>query len=146
MAFLLLLSTPLAWAEEEGSSGRDLSAEETGFEKPEAAERAAYGYDPLGVEYRQNRIEDFQVIFVEAAPFAGLLSFGLAALASYVGQGRVQLKGAYLGGAVLGTAALSTAVALVSVSGKPYPPPDLRAEMTSPGSVALASPLVRLSF
>ncbi|HET9869301.1 MAG TPA: hypothetical protein VFR02_02220, partial [bacterium] len=58
-----------------------------GFEKPYEYERQAYGYDPDGVQYKENQVEDFQVIFITSAPFAALASLGLTGLASTLIEG-----------------------------------------------------------
>jgi hypothetical protein len=118
-----------------------------GYEKPENAEREFYGYDPEGLEYRENRTEDFQVIFIETAPFAALLSFGTSALVSVASRGKVSVNGGYLAGAVVSTLVISGTVAYVSVKGKPYPPPA-SLSMDPPVSSALAFrfPLVQMRF
>lgn len=96
----------------------------TGFAKPYEYERQAYGYDPEGVEYKENQAEDFQVIFITSMPFSALASFGLTGLVSMAANGKFQVGGDYflpfLGGILIG----STTVACVSVLTNKYPPPS----------------------
>ena len=95
-----------------------------GFAKPYAYERQAYGYDPEGVEYKENQSEDFQVIFVTSAPFAAGASFLLTSSISLATRGTFDVNGSYffpfLGAAFLGT----TTIACVSTLTNKYPPPS----------------------
>jgi hypothetical protein len=74
------------------------------------------------VEYKQNRLEDFQVVFVETAPFAFLLSYGLTALASYAINGSAKMDKHNTPYLAAGTLLLAGGAAYLSVSGKPYDP------------------------
>lgn len=92
-----------------GLWAQDLQEQETVLEEvhPYAVEREALGYDPEGIEYRRNRLEDFQVFFVTSLPFTGAVSFGLAALASKAFRGTFAVTEGYetaaIAGAVLGS-------------------------------------------
>ncbi len=120
-----------------------------GFTKPYEYERQAYGYDPDGVQYKENQAEDFQVVFITSAPFAALASLGLTGLASTLIEGKFDINGVYLIPFIAGTLAGSTAVACVSVLTNPYPPPDEEPVLSSasgPRRFALALPLVTAQF
>jgi hypothetical protein len=147
---LFMVASPL-WAQFASdpvpTSTPQPSSSSSGYEKPAAAEREFFGYDPEGVEYRENRVEDFQVIFIETAPFAALLSFGTSALVSVISRGKVSVSGGYLVGATMGTVLLSGTVAYVSIKGKPYPPPDsLAMDSPQPLRLAFRVPLVQMRF
>jgi hypothetical protein len=118
------------------------------YEKPLAAEREANGYDPEGVEYKQNRLEDFQVVFVETAPFAFLLSYGLTALASYAINGSAKMDKHNTPYLAAGTLLLAGGAAYLSVSGKPYDPKSLQTADLSPKrrGWAIQGEWVRLRF
>jgi hypothetical protein len=94
-----------------------------GFAKPYEYERQAYGYDPDGIEYKENQAEDFQVVFISSTPFTALGSFGLTGLVSLFTRRSFDVGGDYfwpfLGGIAIG----STTIACVSVLSNPYPPP-----------------------
>ena len=94
----------------------------TGFERPYVGEREALGYDPEGIEYKQNRIEDFQVILISSAPFAALLSYGTAAVVSKISRGTFKVDGAYSKGFLYGTVGGAATVATLSVIGPKYDP------------------------
>jgi hypothetical protein len=125
-------------------------ADSTGFAKPYEFERQAYGYDPEGVEYRENQAEDFQVIFITAAPFAALASFALTGLASTLIQGSFGISGNYFYVFLGGTALGATGAACLSVLTNPYPPPDespILAQATGgPRQLALSLPLLTAQF
>src|SRR6185369_1556716 len=67
----------------------------TGIAKPYAYERQAYGYDPEGIDYKENQPEDFHVIFITSAPFSALASFGLTGLVSLVARHSFSVDGDY---------------------------------------------------
>jgi hypothetical protein len=94
-----------------------------GFVKPYEYERQAYGYDPEGVEYKENQAEDFQVVFISSMPFTALASFGLTGLVSLTTRNSFDVGGdyfyAFLGGILVG----STTIACVSTLTNKYPPP-----------------------
>jgi len=120
------------------------SSNTTGVEKPYKYERQAYGYDPEGVEYKQNQIEDFQVVFISSAPFTALASFGLTGLASLAFTGNFGVGGDYflpfLAGAFIG----STTIACVSVLTNKYPaPPPISLTASQP---SLPLEMVRLNL
>lgn len=114
----LLLAVPLPLLAQESSP-----AQEEGFALPYAAEREALGYDPEGVEYRRNTLEDFQVLFVSSTPFTALASFGLAALTSKVFRGEFSVTGDYRTAAFVGAGVGSLAVAWYSLPRGPGGPP-----------------------
>src|SRR5581483_5231322 len=94
-----------------------------GFEKPYEYERQAYGYDPEGVDYKENQPEDFQVIFISSLPFTALASFGLTGLVSLAARGNFGVGGDYFMPFLILTGTGSTAIACVSVLTNKYPPP-----------------------
>lgn len=94
----------------------------TGFEKPYAGEREALGYDPEGIEYKQNRVEDFQVILVSSAPWAAIFSYGTTALVSKASRGTFKVDGDYSKAFLYGTVAGAAVIATVSVIGPKYNP------------------------
>jgi len=95
----------------------------TAIVKPYEYEREAYGYDPSGIDYKENQAEDFQVIFITSAPFTALASFGITGFVSMISNGNFGVGGNYflpfLGGILVG----STTIACVSVLTNKYPPP-----------------------
>jgi hypothetical protein len=120
-----------------------------GFAKPYEYERQAYGYDPDGVQYRENQAEDFQVVFITSAPFAALASLGLTGLASTLIEGKFDISGGYFIPFIAGTVVGATTVACVSVLTNPYPPPDEEPVLSSasgPRRFAFALPLVTAQF
>jgi len=94
-----------------------------GFAKPYEFERQAYGYDPEGIEYKENQAEDFQVVFISSAPFAAAASYGLTGLVSLIVRNQFQINGDYFVPFVAGTVVGATAVAFISVLTNKYPPP-----------------------
>ena len=110
----------------------------TDYEKPAVAEREANGFDPEGTEYRQNRLEDFQVVFVETAPFAALLSYGLTTLVSYASRGKAKMDKKTFPFFIGGTVLLATGAAYYSVSGKPYSSKTVEITLLAPDRMAWA--------
>ncbi|MGH7738540.1 MAG: hypothetical protein ACREL1_00190 [bacterium] len=147
--FLLFLSTPL-WAQSfipTPPPAKDTS--NLGFAKPYEYERQAYGYDPDGVQYKENQAEDFQVIFITSAPFAALASMGLTGLASTLISGKFEISGPYFIPFLAGTVAGATTAACVSVLTNPYPAPDAQpvlSEAAKPERLVLAFPIVAAYF
>jgi hypothetical protein len=147
LSFLVLGLKP-GWAQMT-SQGVPASDEEeasgtTGIEKPYEYERQAYGYDPEGIEYKQNQPEDFQVVFISSVPFATLASYGITGLASLAFTGNFGVGGDYflpfLAGAFIG----STTIACVSVLTNKYPaPPPLSVTESRPH---LFNEMVRLNL
>lgn len=121
LAGLLALSPVLSPAADDPDEGKQEDPV-TGFEKPYAGEREALGYDPEGIEYKQNRIEDFQVILVSSAPFAAIFSYGTAALVSKASRGTFKVDGSYSKAFLIGTAVGAATIATVSVMGPKYDP------------------------
>ncbi|GEM_PF-3022777 len=119
-----------------------------GFEKPAAEERIAYGFDPEGIEYRENKTEDFQIFFIESAPFAGALSYGGAALTSLAIRGTGKINKGYFIGFIVSTLVLSTLSATYSVSGKRYVKPAPQASLSESALPPLAfeASLVQMTF
>jgi hypothetical protein len=120
-----------------------------GFAKPYEYERQAFGYDPEGVEYKENQAEDFQVIFITAAPFATLASFGIYGTISLFSEGNFGVGGNYflpfIGTAIAG----STAIACISVLSNSYPPPHQTAlleNQNQPKALAFQVPLITARF
>jgi hypothetical protein len=140
---VLLTAPAVLWAEPTPTPTPDL-----GFEKPLSAEREANGFDPEGMEYRQNRLEDFQIIFIETAPFAALVSYGLTALVSYSNRRTAKLDKTYFACFIGGTVLLSAGAAYYAVSGKPYPPktPDMALLVPPNRLAAFQTELFRYSF
>jgi hypothetical protein len=119
----------------------------TGFEKPYEYERQAMGYDPEGVEYKENQPEDFQVVFITSLPFTALASYGLTGLTSLVARGTFDVNGDYFLPVIIGTGVGSTTIACVSVLTNPYPPPtawDLNPR--GPERLAFQMPVASLRF
>jgi hypothetical protein len=117
----------------------------TAVEKPYEYERQAYGYDPEGFEYKENQVEDFQVVFISSAPFTALASYGLTGLASLAFTGKFGVEGDYflpfLTAAFIG----STTIACVSVLTNKYPPPP-RSFVVYESKPALPPEIVRLTL
>lgn len=132
------------------SLARPAAAEEApqkeGFAKPYAYERQALGYDPEGVEYRQNQAEDFQVVFITSLPFTALASYGLTGLASLAFRNSFEVNGDYFIPFVAGALAGSTAVACVSVLTNKYPPPSASLPASPAGTLVFSAPLVEARF
>jgi hypothetical protein len=120
-----------------------------GFAKPYEYERQAYGYDPDGVQYKENQVEDFQVVFITSAPFAALASLGLTGLVSTLIEGKFDISGGYFIPFLAGTVVGATTVACVSVLSNPYPPPDedpVLSSASGPRRFAFALPIVSAQF
>ncbi len=149
----LALVPAAGWAQlaipAEGANPLDETLGQSGFAKPFEYERQAYGYDPEGLEYKENQLEDFQVIFFSSAPFAAGASFLLTAAASLALTGNFQVGGnyfwAFLGLAFAGT----TTISCVSVLTNPYPPPGTTTYVQNPDAsreVAFQLPLLTAKF
>jgi hypothetical protein len=122
--FILLIISSLLWGGLPSTAlSQDDDSSNTGFAKPYDYERQAFGYDPEGIDYKENQAEDFQVVFVSAAPFAGAASFGLTGLASQLFRNRFDVDGDYLIPFIVGTLAGAAAIAAISVLSNKYPPP-----------------------
>lgn len=158
-AFILLFIAVLAFSPSPGFAQLAIPAEGTnpldetlgqgGFAKPYEYERQAYGYDPEGLEYKENQLEDFQVIFFSSAPFAAGASFLLTSAASLAMTGHFQVGGGYfwpfIGLAFVGT----TTISCVSVLTNPYPPPGTTTYVQNPAAsreVVFQLPLLTASF
>jgi hypothetical protein len=125
---------------------QDEGVTEEGFAKPYEYERQAYGYDPEGIEYKENQPEDFQVIFISAAPFAAAASYGLTGLASQLFRNSFSVEGDYLIPFLVGTVAGATTVACISVLDNKYPaPPPVSGNFRVPGLPPLAFNMTVLS-
>jgi hypothetical protein len=119
----------------------------TGFEKPFGYERQAYGYDPEGVDYKENQPEDFQVIFITSLPFTALASYGLTGLVSLSTRGTFDVNGDYFLPFLIGTGVGSTTIACVSVLTNHYPPPAAwDPQPLGPRRLALQMPVATLRF
>jgi len=118
----------------------------TGFEKPFEYERQAYGYDPEGVDYKENQSEDFQVIFITSLPFTALASYGLTGLTSLATRGTFDVNGDYFLPFLLGTGLGATTIACVSVLTNPYPPPAAWDPHPGPDRLALQMPVATFRF
>jgi hypothetical protein len=106
-----------------GPSLTDDSPVTGGFARPYEFERQAYGYDPDGIEYKENQAEDFQVVFISSAPFAALASFGLTSFTSLIFRNSFSIDGDYFLPFLVGTAVGATTIASVSVLTNKYPAP-----------------------
>jgi hypothetical protein len=116
----------------------------TGVEKPFEYERQAYGYDPEGIEYKENQPEDFQVVFVSSVPFTALASYGITGLASLAFTGNFGVGGDYFLPFLACTFIGSTTIACVSVLTNKYPaPPPLSVSEAKPH---LSNELVRVDL
>jgi hypothetical protein len=111
-----------------------------GFAKPYTYERKAYGYDPEGVDYKENQVEDFQVVFITSTPFTAGASFLLTGFTSLLVRNSFEVSGDYFIPFIAGTLAGSTAIACVSTLSNPYPPPASQEYVRDP------SPLPPLAF
>lgn len=128
-------------------SGEDETS--SSFAKPYEYERQAYGYDPEGVEYKENQPEDFQVIFITSLPFTALASFGITGLVSLAAQGSFGVGGNYFIPFVVAAGLGSTTIACVSVLTNKYPPPASSTyveNLSSPQSLAFKIPLLTMKF
>jgi hypothetical protein len=117
--------------------------------KPYEYEREALGYDPDGIIYRENKAEDFQVVFITSLPFAALVSFGLTGLTSVIATGQFSVGGDYFWPFIGLTLAGSTTAACVSVLTNPYPPPETNSIVELPGarsSLAFSVPFMTARF
>jgi hypothetical protein len=125
------------------SEGQEASSI-TGIEKPYEYERQAYGYDPEGIEYKENQPEDFTVVFISSAPFTALVSYGVTGLASLAFNGNFGVGGDYFIPFLAGTLIGSTTIACVSVLTNKYPaPPPLSVTEAKPH---LSNEMVRLNL
>lgn len=120
MALFFMFAPALSLAKDEPKEGDE--APVTGYEKPYAGEREALGFDPEGIEYKQNRVEDFQVVLVSAAPWAAIFSYGTTALVSKANRGTFKVDGSYSKFFLYGTVAGAALIATVSVVGPKYQP------------------------
>ncbi len=94
-----------------------------GFEKPYEYERQAYGYDPEGVQYKENQGEDFQVIFISALPFTAGASFLITSTISLVAVNNFGVGGDFFLPFMASTVVGATTIACVSTLTNRYPPP-----------------------
>lgn len=120
-----------------------------GFDKPYEYERQAYGYDPDGIQYKENQLEDFQVVFITSAPFAALASLGLTGLSSTLLEGKFDLNGPYFIAFLTGTVVGAGTAACVSVLSNHYPPPDedpVLSSASKPRRLVFALPLLSARF
>ncbi|HTC19999.1 MAG TPA: hypothetical protein VK859_04075 [bacterium] len=120
-----------------------------GFAKPYEYERQAYGYDPEGVDYKENQPEDFQVIFITSLPFTTLASFGITGLVSLAAQGQFGVGGNYFIPFVVSATLGATTVACVSVLTNKYPPPESSTYVESPSApqpLAFKVPILTMRF
>lgn len=156
--FLVLLltatvGTPKGWAGDYTSPssvvGSDDGGVTGGFAKPYEYERQAYGYDPEGVQYKENQAEDFQVVFVTSLPFTTGASFLLTSTVSLLATNNFGVGGdfflPFLAGAFVG----STTIACVSTLTNHYPPPNSFADVESSGEsrpLAFKLPLLMAKF
>jgi len=156
-SFLLLaalgLSTPTSTlavpSTEELAQQGDDSEIQGGFAQPYEYERKAYGYDPEGVDYKENQAEDFQVVFISATPFSALFSFGVTGLVSLLSNNSFGVGGDYFLPFLAGTLAGSTTVACISVLTNQYPPPPSKSiteNQESPEWFAFNLPLIKANF
>jgi hypothetical protein len=120
-----------------------------GFAKPYEYERQAYGYDPEGVDYKENQPEDFQVIFITSLPFTTLASFGITGLVSLAAQGQFGVGGNYFLPFVVAAGLGATTVACVSVLTNKYPPPESSTYVENSSAsqpLAFKIPLLTMKF
>ena len=119
-----------------------------GFAPPYEYEREANGYDPEGVEYKENKVEDFQVVFITATPFTAFASFGVWATIGLFTNGTFTVGDNFwyfVGTALAG----STTVACVSVLSNNYPPPHQTTfsdNSLQPKALAFVVPLLTAQF
>jgi hypothetical protein len=119
----------------------------TGFAKPYEYERQAYGYDPEGVDYKENQPEDFQVVFITSLPFTALASYGVTGLTSLAARGRFDVTDEYFLPFLIGTGVASTTIACVSVLSNPYPAPQAFWDGGKPArNLAFKLPIATLKF
>lgn len=120
------------WAEpnkdQTASEDVDVMALQGGFAKPYEYERQAYGYDPEGIQYKENQSEDFQVVFITSAPFTAGASFLLTSLVSLATRNTFDVSGDYFWPFIGGTFVGCTTIACVSTLTNKYPPPPASAE------------------
>jgi hypothetical protein len=118
------------------------------YEKPASAELEANGFDPEGAEYHQNKIEDFQVVFVESAPFAAILSYGLTSLVSYATRRSIKMDKKTFPFFIGGTVLLASGAAYYSVYGRSEPVKQAEMALLPLGRTAWAiqGDLVRIRF
>ncbi len=152
-AAILVLSPSAGWAQlaipAEGTNPLDETLGQGGFAKPYEYERQAYGYDPEGIEYKENQLEDFQVIFFSSAPFAAGASYLVTAAASLAMTGNFQVGGGYFWAFVGLAFAGTTTISCVSVLTNPYPPPGTTTYVQNPAAsreVAFQMPLLTAQF
>jgi len=150
-ATILLIALSLVWGGRPSfaiSQAEDSS--EGGFARPYVYERQAFGYDPEGVDYKENQAEDFQVVFVSSAPFAAATSFGLTGLVSQIFRNSFNVDGDYLIPFIVGTLAGATAIASISVLSNKYPPPPASSFFsqapTSMPPLAFRMPVINAEF
>jgi len=138
---------PVLAEEKDPTSAEETSS--TGFEKPYVGERESLGYDPEGIEYKQNRVEDFQVLLISSAPFAAMFSYVVTGLVSKLERGTFKVDGPYSRAFLIGTVAGAATIATVSVIGPRYTPPP-EAALPSPPRTLVHSgwrvPLVEARF
>ncbi|HUO57338.1 MAG TPA: hypothetical protein VMV05_04085 [bacterium] len=159
MFFKLLITATVLWMVSGASSSWAQTTEPitpendegvtTGFAKPYAYEQQAQGYDPEGIDYKENQAEDFQVIFVTSMPFTALASFGITGLVSLVSGNNFGVGGDYFLPFLAGTAIGATTIACVSVFTNKYPPPQTNSFVDSAlsgPSLAFKIPLVQAEF
>jgi hypothetical protein len=160
--FLLLLLTFLgasffskaeaqAYYQNSSSSSKDVDDEAVtgGFDKPYEYERQAYGYDPEGVQYKENQAEDFQVIFISALPFTAGASFLITSTISLVAANNFGVGGDFFLPFLASTVVGATTIACVSTLTNPYPPPASGSYVDSrPGGRPLAFnvPIITAKF
>jgi len=140
---VLFFAPTLLWAEPTATP-----TPATVYEKPAAAEREANGFDPEGVDYHQNKIEDFQIVFVETAPFAAILSYGLTSLVSYATRRTIKMDKKTFPFFIGGTGLMAAGAAYYSVSGPAYSPKPAQIALFPLGRTAWAvqGDLVRIRF
>lgn len=127
----------------------DDSVQKGGFAQPYEYERKANGYDPEGVDYKENQAEDFQVVFITALPFAALFSFGVTGFVSLLSNNSFGVGGDFFLPFLGGTLAGATTVACVSVLTNKYPPPPENSIVEirrTPGVFAFNAPLITAKF
>lgn len=150
LLFLGLALHSTAWAQSATPASTDSDEGVTGgFAKPYEYERQAYGYDPEGVQYKENQAEDFQVDFITSLPFTAGASFLITSTVSLLTTNNFGVGGdfflPFLGGAFVG----STTIACVSTLTNHYPPPDSYAALGPSGGsrvLAFKLPLLMAKF
>lgn len=153
---LLLMAIACAskgWAEDyslpSSATGSGDEGVTGGFAKPYEYERQAYGYDPEGVQYKENQAEDFQVVFVTSLPFTAGASFLITSTVSLATVNNFGVGGdfflPFLAGAFVG----STTIACISTLTNKYPPPGSYADLEPSGGsrpLAFKLPLLMAKF